>query len=162
NVQLSERSAAGTASGGARLGVVQRLGVEVTQVGLTGDRVERVVTTAGDVISTRAVVVAAGYRSVELLRPLGVDLEVTPVRHSIAIVERTADFGGPHAVVADRVTRSYYRPEGGRLTLLGFSPPFEGRVDYYLDADASPTEEETARLVARYCQRFPTQERATL
>src|SRR5438093_2015127 len=70
NVQLSERSAAGTASGGARLGVVQRLGVEVTQVGLTGDRVERVVTTAGDVISTRAVVVAAGYRSVELLRPL--------------------------------------------------------------------------------------------
>jgi len=144
-----------------RLGVERRLGVSVSAVEADSAGVQAVVTSEGR-IATRTVVIACGYRSAELLRPLGVDLPVTPVRHAIAIVERPSDFGPGHPVVADRITTSYYRPEGDRLTLLGFSLPFDGEVDTDIERDRQPNESETQVLVERYCRRFPSQARAGL
>ena len=76
------------AEAGRRLGVDQRIGVRVNR--LTGGPrgIERVETSAGQ-IQTRTVVVAAGYRSRELLAPLGFDLPLRPIRHTIAIVQRS-------------------------------------------------------------------------
>jgi glycine/D-amino acid oxidase-like deaminating enzyme len=67
------------------LGVEQRIGVSVTRLvggdsGMTG-----VDTTTGR-IETRTVVVAAGFRTAELVAPLGVEIELRPIRHTIGIV----------------------------------------------------------------------------
>jgi sarcosine oxidase, subunit beta len=154
-------TAQGFASAAEQLGVERRLGISVLALETGAHGVESVVTSGGR-IATRSVVVAAGYRSAALLQPLDIDLPVTPVRHAIAIVERSADFGSVHPVVADRITTSYYRPEGARLTLLGFSPPFDGEVDAEVERDRLPSDAETHVLVERFCRRFPSQEVAVL
>jgi sarcosine oxidase, subunit beta len=102
-----------------RLGVDCRIGAEVERLLVEGERVVGVMTRAGE-IRAGTVVVAAGCRSRELLAPHGFEFPVTPVRHAIAIVERSDSFGRPHPVVADRLTGSYYRPEGATLTLIGW------------------------------------------
>ena len=136
------------AEAGRRLGVDQRIGVRVNR--LTGGPrgIERVETSAGQ-IQTRTVVVAAGYRSRELLGPLGFDLPLRPIRHTIAIVQRSPLFGKPHSTISDRVAGAYYRPDGQQLTLIGASSPLDGV-------------EDELRLVSGFCQRFPTEEAAGL
>jgi sarcosine oxidase subunit beta len=93
---------------------------------------------------------------------LGLELPITPVRHSIAVVQRTPDFGQPHPVVADRLTGSYYRPEGSSLTLVGASPPYEGQIDPDVESDRKPTPDDLAVLSSRFCHRFPSQADAGL
>ena len=149
------------AAAARKLGVEQRIGVEVTRIVASSGAIERLETTAGP-IETRTVVVAAGYRSAELVAPLGVDLPLRPIRHAIAIVQRSSDFGPEHPVVSDRIMGSYYRPEGQELTLVGTTAPYEGREDAAVEIDRSPGMEELETLVGRFCHRFPGQERAVL
>lgn len=149
------------ADAAVRLGVERRIGVNVTRLVVSAQRLVQVETSAGP-IDTRTVVVAAGYRTCELIGPLGLELPITPVRHSIAIVQRTPDFGRVHSVIADRLTGSYYRPEGTALTLVGASPPYEGQVDPDVEADRKPTADDQAVLAGRFCHRFPSQADAGL
>ena len=106
--------------------------------------------------------VAAGYRTRALLAPLGVDVPLTPVRHTIAIVRRTPGFGSPHPIVSDRVLGSYYRPEGGELTLIGTTAAHEGRVNPDVERAPAPTLEDEATLAERFAERFPSQQQASL
>lgn len=143
------------------LGVEQRIGVAVTglvggDAGLTG-----VETTAGP-IETRTVVVAAGFRTAALVAPLGVEIELRPIRHALGIVRRSADFGAPHTVVSDRVNGSYYRPEGQEFTLIGTTAPYEGQEDAAIELDRKPATEELETLVSRFCARFPDEDQAVL
>ena len=103
----------------------RRQGVEI----LTGVNVHRILTdaqgivaveTSGGSIAVRTLVVAAGYRTRELLAPLGVDIPITPVRHAIAIVQRSAGLARMHPTISDRVLGSYYGPEGAELTLIRY------------------------------------------
>jgi sarcosine oxidase, subunit beta len=149
------------AAAARELGVEQRIGVAVTRLVASSGSIERVETTAGPV-ETRAVVVAAGYRSAELAATVGVDLPLRPIRHAIAIVQRSRDFGPEHPIVSDRIRGSYYRPEGRELTLIGTTAPYEGREDADVELDRSPATEELETLVGRFCGRFPGQERAVL
>ncbi|MBV9175399.1 MAG: FAD-binding oxidoreductase [Chloroflexi bacterium] len=143
------------------LGVELRIGVDVTGVTATSGRITRVETTAGP-IETGAVVVAAGYRTARLVAPLGVEVSLRPIRHAIAIVQRSDDFGREHPVVSDRINGSYYRPEGQNLTLVGTTAPYEGVEDAAVDVDRSATSEELETLVGRFCRRFPDQDTAVL
>jgi sarcosine oxidase, subunit beta len=147
---------AGYVEAGRRLGVEHRVGVTVTGFGVGPRGVERVETSDGP-IETRAVVVAAGFRTRELLAPLGFDVPLTPVRHAITIVQRTPDFGPTHPTISDRVFGSYYRPEGADLTLIGTTAPYDGRVDTAVEVDRTTDDEETATLIGRFCRRFPTE-----
>ena len=155
----------GTASGFAAAarehGAELRLGTTVGAVLADGGRVSRVETSRGP-IETRAVVVAAGFRSRDLLAPLGWELPLEPVRHSIAILERSADFGQPHPVILDYANGGYYRPEGETLSLVGSSASNEGRVDNKVEHDATADLGELELHVGRFYQRFPTQSAATL
>lgn len=151
----------GYAAAARRLGVDQRIGTTVSKVHVKGDRVIGVETDDG-AIESRAVVVAAGYRTRELLAPLGVDVPLTPVRHPIAIVQRSAGFGLSHPIISDRIYGAYYRPEGAELTLLGTTAADDGRVDPEVDAIRPPTDDEQAALIERYCRRFPSEEAASL
>ena len=153
----------GTASAFAdaarQAGADLRIGVEVTAVEIVDGGAVRVSTTAGD-IEAGSVVLAAGYRTSALLERLGVDMPIKPVRHSIAVVERTTAFGRPHPVISDRVLRGYYRPEGSGLVLLGDHDPLEGDVDHDIETDKQPPQEAITRLTSRYAARFPSEEYA--
>jgi sarcosine oxidase subunit beta len=151
----------GYAAAARRLGVDQRIGVTVTGLRVEGDRVVGVETDKGFVAS-RTVVVAAGYRTRELLAPLGFDVPLTPIRHPITIVQRSGGFGKAHPIVSDRVNGAYYRPEGAELTLLGTTAADDGRVDPEVEESRLPTDDEQADLIERYCRRFPSEVAGTL
>lgn len=138
-----------------------RIGPEVTAVTTDARGVSGVETKDGR-IESRAVVCATGFRTSALLAPLGVDLPLTPVRHSIAVVERSPDFGRLHPVVSDRVQRGYFRPEGDNLVLLGAHDPLEGDVDEEVEIAKPPPESEVQRLTGRFVGRFPTEIDAAL
>ncbi|MCH8818307.1 MAG: FAD-binding oxidoreductase [Chloroflexi bacterium] len=154
----------GTASAFAQAarqaGADLRIGVEVTSVQAVDGGSIRVATAAGD-IEAGSVVLAAGYRTSALLKRLGVELPIKPVRHSIAVVERSAAFGAPHPVVSDRVQRGYYRPEGSGLALLGDHDPLEGEIDHDIETDKPPPPDAIARLTGRFAARFPSEADAT-
>jgi sarcosine oxidase subunit beta len=143
------------------LGVEQRVGVEVTRL-VGGDGGLSAVETTSGPIETRTVVVAAGYRTARLVAPLGVEIELRPIRHAIGLVQRSPGFGPPHTSVSDRISGSYYRPEGQELTLIGTTAPYEGQEDAAVEVDRSPATEELETLVSRFWARFPTQDQAVL
>jgi glycine/D-amino acid oxidase-like deaminating enzyme len=154
-------TASAFAEAGRRCGVDQRIGVTALALVAGPMGIEQVSTSTGP-ISTDTVVVAAGYRSRELLAPLGFDLPLRPIRHTIAIVQRSAEFGKPHPTISDRVSGAYYRPDGQQLTLIGASSPLDGVEDASVEVDRTPDSTDELILVSRFCQRFPSQEAAGL
>lgn len=144
-----------------RHGAEIRVGVRVDRIIAGPAGIEAVETSAGPV-ATRTVVVAAGYRSKELVAPLGVELPLTPIRHDIAVVSRSADFGRPHPTISDRINGSYFRPEGDDLTLIGTTAAHEGHEDPDVERTREPYLEDTETLIERFWRRFPSQDGATL
>ncbi len=149
------------AAAARRQGVEIRTGVEVRRIVADARGIAGVETDRGT-IETRTLVVAAGYRTRELLSPLGVDIPLTPVRHAIAIVQRAAEFGPMHPTISDRVLGSYYRPEGSELTLIGTTAPYDGHVDPEVETDRAVPPDELQTLSGRFWQRFPSQAAAVL
>jgi sarcosine oxidase subunit beta len=143
------------------LGVDVRLGVSVAGVEVRNGRVCGVATDAGE-LAADVIVVAAGFRSRELLLPFGLDLGLVPVRHAIGIVQRTPDFGPPHPLVSDRVLANYYVPEGRDLTLIGSNAAWAGVVDMDVEAAPQPDAQTLVELSERFLQRFPGQDQAVL
>jgi sarcosine oxidase subunit beta len=146
----------GYAAAARRHGADLRVGVTAHRL-VTGSQGVEAVETDRETFATRIVVVAAGYRSAALLQPLGVHLPLRPVRHTVAILQRTPAFGPPHPVVSDRICGAYYRPEGNTLTLVGATAAFEGHDDPEVEVDRAPPLDEVETLAQRFCRRFPTQ-----
>jgi len=119
-----------------------------------GVRVTGVATTHG-AISAPAVVVCAGLWADRLLRPLGIEVPVTPKRHQMCFFRRPAQFVS-HPAIIDRPHGTYMRPETGNLTIHGLSV-YEDVVDpdsYNEGADSGEIL-RNAELIAR---RFPCME----
>lgn len=149
------------ANAARREGADIRQGQSVTGIEVDAAGVARVNTSNGP-IDTRTVLVAAGYRSSGLLNPLGVELPITPVRHSIAIIQRSAGFGDSHLIVSDRPAGAYYRPEGENLTLLGEMDPLNGHEDHDVEDEKPPSMEDQVTLISKFTNRFPGEDRASL
>ena len=142
-----------------REGAEIRVGPVATGIVADDKGVTRVETDRG-LVETRTVVVAAGYRSMGLLEPLGVELPITPIRHAIAVVERTEGFRGLHPVISDRASGAYYRPESTDMTLLGAMDPLAGREDHEVEAEPSPATAEVMSLIEMFARRFPGEQDA--
>jgi sarcosine oxidase subunit beta len=149
------------AAAAKRHGAELRIGVTVNAIQKNADGSWHAQTSDG-VIASRALVVAAGYRTSELLAPLGVTIPLKPVRHTMAVVRRSSDFGALHPIISDRVFGSYYRPEGSELTLVGTTAADEGHVDSEVEMERSPAADEEQLLAERFYRRFPNQDAATL
>lgn len=149
------------ANAARRTGVEFRIGASVRAINTDAHGVTQVVMD-DETIETRNVVVAAGYRTRELLAPLGVDIPLTPIRHNMAIVQRSADFGSVPPIVSDRVLGSYFRPEGGALTLIGTTAANEGSEDREVEAERAPSSDELKILAERFHARIANQDTATL
>jgi sarcosine oxidase, subunit beta len=149
----------GYADAARRNGADLRLGVTVHAIDHDAHGVTGLQTSAGP-IATRTIIVAAGYRTRELVVPLGVVVPLTPIRHAIAIARRTPAFGARHPIVSDRVLGSYYRPEGAELTMIGTTAASEGREDPAVERSEPPMSDEELHLFERFAARFPGQEHA--
>jgi glycine/D-amino acid oxidase-like deaminating enzyme len=112
---LTTQAFAGAAK---RFGVQIQQGQTVTGLILKGRRITGVETTGG-FIETPVVIVAAGAWSGEILRPIGIELAVQPVRHPVVCLRRPEGFGPPHHSLLDLMTGIYARPEAGELSLAG-------------------------------------------
>ena len=147
------------AEGARRLGVEVREGVEVTGIGVDGDRVVGVETSAGP-ISAPVVVLANGGWSVPLARAVGVEIPIQTVGVRLAFVRRPSGMRpgwGRHAVVLDRAHGAYTRPEGGDLSMVGLAGarlPLSGPDAYESETPPSTDFEELAR--AQVARRFPS------
>jgi sarcosine oxidase subunit beta len=119
------------------------------------------VDTPGGAIDAPIVVNAAGAWAADVARMAGVDLPVTTWRHDTAFFVRPADLGPTHPTVIDFIHSMYFRPETGRLTLvgledgnpLGLSPEGDGER-------ALPGFVE--RAIERICLRIPAMDGGSL
>lgn len=109
------------------LGVVFRYGTVVTRLQRDGDRITGVETAQGAILAADAYVAAAGSYTPALLRPLGIDLPVYPVKgYSLTLPVTNAD-AAPVSTVMDEtykvaITRLGDRIRvGGTAELAGFS-----------------------------------------
>ncbi len=155
-----------TASAGGLLEAARRKGARLMQdapvqaIRVQGGRIVGVDTTRG-AIDAPIVVNAAGAWAAEVGRMAGVDLPVTTWRHDTAFFVRPPDLGPTHPTVIDFIHSMYFRPETGRLTLvgledgnpLGLSP--EGDGDRALPGFVE-------RAIERICRRIPAMERGAL
>jgi sarcosine oxidase subunit beta len=102
------------------LGVDVRLHTEVRAINVASGRITGVQTADG-AIDTPVVVIAGGAWTLPLLRDLGVDVNLMPVRVQVALFRRPPRPGGPHPVCIDGINDLWFRPEGAgwSSTLVG-------------------------------------------
>ena len=111
-------TAFGFAAAAQRLGVTVETGHAVTRVLVENGRVAGV-ETERERIMAPTVVLVPGAWSNPLLRPLGLDLPLTPFRIQISIFRWPPAWTHRHPVVIDAVHHSWMRPEGVHSTLIG-------------------------------------------
>lgn len=119
---MSTRGLAESAAGsGARISEFHSAAIRAER-----SRIVSVTTDSGDV-SCGTVVVAAGVWTNGLLRPLGWTLPISIHRVEVCCYRRPARDEW-HPIVADFVTRCYFRPDGEDVTLSGQMPRMSSGV----------------------------------
>ena len=142
------------AAAARRAGVAVRQGAKVTEILVSGDKVTGVRLADGSTVSAPNVVVAAGPWSVELVKPLGIDLPVRVHLEQIVLVDPGKDVG-PVPVLSDLVSLQYVRAEGSGAILFGNSDLSEFRE---ADPDHYPNRADNDFLEAaatKLAHRFP-------
>lgn len=112
-----------TASAYARraqeLGSKVQTNTEVQTIGRdSADRTYEIVTNSGT-IHARKVVVATGPWSKALFAKLGLNVQIRPGRHPVAIFQRPEEYSGIRTVIFDFPREAYYKPEGKRFFYTG-------------------------------------------
>ncbi len=108
----------GYANRAREMGAQVRDGSAVNGIEITNNRVTAVETANGR-IETEIAVVAAGPWSDRLLRGVGVDAPIRPLRHQVVVLRRPTGADTEHPVVADNINGFSARPDIGNLTMIG-------------------------------------------
>ena len=132
----------GYANAARELGAQVRSGTQVTGIDIEGDRV-RAVMTADERIETPIAVVAAGPWSGPILKSVGVDLHLQPVRHQVVMLRRPQDVVPDHPIIGDVVYDLSARPDVGNLTLVGVGEEDHDDPDTYNQGVDMPMVEKT-------------------
>ena len=132
----------GYANAARELGAQVRSGTPVTGIDIDGDRV-RAVLTADERIETDIAVIAAGPWSGPLLKSVGVDLHLQPVRHQVVMLRRPQDIVPDHPIIGDVVNDLSARPDTGNLTLVGVGEEDHSDPDTYNQGVDMPMVEKT-------------------
>ena len=133
------------------LGAAVELDCPAQRIEVDGGRVRAVHTAAGR-IETAAAVVAAGPWARALLSPLGADLPLSTVRHQVASLVRPVERLPLHPAVGDIAQNFSFRPDGDRMTLMGFGDDEEAAVEDY---DERITMAQMAEARQKLVRRMP-------
>ena len=122
----------GYVSNARRLGATFVTGTAALDVEIAGGRVQRVVTSAGD-IDTSVVVIAAGPWSAQVGAMAGIELPIQAIRRQIAVTGPIPNLRPDFPFVIDFSRALYFHREGNGI-LTGMSnrdegPGFDTRVD---------------------------------
>jgi len=126
----------------------------VESIRTAGQRVVGVRTETQD-IDAPVVINCGGLWADRLLRPLGIEISITPTRHQMCFFRRPAGFG-THPAIADTVSMTYMRPEHGDLTIHGLLAYDEVVDPDHYNEGADP--EQILRNAERIAHRFPIME----
>ena len=126
----------------------------VEAIRTAGVRVVGVRTETQD-IDAPVVINCGGLWADRLLRPLGIEVSITPTRHQMCFFRRPAGFG-THPAIADTVSMTYMRPEHGDLTIHGLLAYDEVVDPDHYNEGADP--EQILRNAERIAHRFPIME----
>ena len=102
-----------------QLGAQIQLNTPATRIETAHNQVRAVHTPSGP-IHTPTAVIAAGPWSQPLLAQTGLEVPLTTVRHQIAALTRPVDQLPHHPAVGDIAQSFSFRPDGPRMTLMGF------------------------------------------
>ena len=127
---------------------------QVEAIRTAGSRVTGVRTESRE-IDAPVVVNCGGLWADRLLRPLGIDVTITPTRHQMCFFRRPAGFAG-HPAIADAVQMTYMRPEHGDLTIHGLLAHDEVVDPDRYNEGADP--EQILENARRIAHRFPVME----
>ncbi|RME90143.1 MAG: FAD-binding oxidoreductase [Anaerolineae bacterium] len=132
----------------------------VTGIRVASGKVIGVETSQGD-FSAPIVVNAAGAWAADIAKMAGVTLPVDTWRHDVMFVQRPTEMGPGHPTVIDNILSMYFRPETGRLTLVGLEDdnPIGESPEGYTDR-ARPGFVE--RAIERITRRVPILERGAV
>jgi sarcosine oxidase subunit beta len=133
---------------------------EVLSLIVHGGGVGGVETSRGK-ISAPVVVNAAGAWAGAVAAQAGLDLPIQTWRHDTMFVVRPPELSRSHPTVIDEVNSMYFRPETGRLTLVGLEDgnPVGGTPEGNLDRALGGFVERAAE---RICRRIPRMESGTV
>jgi sarcosine oxidase, subunit beta len=129
------------------LGAELRLHTDVVGVDVEAGRVVGV-RTAAETIATPVVVIAGGAWGIPLLRELGIDVPLQPLRVQVALLRRPPHLSAIHPICIDGLHDMWFRPEGPNWasTLIGFASrevlADPDRLDEGVDADYVPRARE--------------------
>ncbi len=127
---------------------------QVEAIRTTGSRVTGVRMESRE-IDAPVVVNCGGLWADRLLRPLGIDITITPTRHQMCFFRRPAGFA-THPAIADTVQMTYMRPEHGDLTIHGLLAHDEVVDPDRYNEGADP--EQILENARRIAHRFPVME----
>ncbi len=136
------------------LGAVIIQNERVESIRTAGQRVVGVRTETQD-IDAPVVINCGGLWADRLLRPLGIEISITPTRHQMCFFRRPSGFG-THPAIADTVSMTYMRPEHGDLTIHGLLAYDEVVDPDHYNEGADP--EQILRNAERIAHRFPIME----
>ena len=125
----------------------------VAKILMKNGRVVGVDSTRGE-ISAPNVVNCTNAWAPQIATTIDLALPIRPERHQVATFQRSSDMERSHLTAGDFVNNIYYRPEGGRLTLVGSIDPNHGQEidpDHYNEgADYAFIEDSAQRIGRRY------------
>jgi len=127
---------------------------QVEAIRTAGSRVTGVRTESRE-IDAPVVVNCGGLWADRLLRPLGIEVTITPTRHQMCFFRRPAGFAS-HPAIADTVQMTYMRPEHGDLTIHGLLAHDEVVDPDRYNEGADP--EQILENARRIAHRFPVME----
>ncbi len=136
----------GLAAWCAARGATFHYNTEVRGLVMQGGRVAAVASSQGD-IATDAVVVALGSHSPALLRPVGIELPVYPVKGLSVTVPRSVWPEGPRHAILDDARKFALTPLGDRYRIVGSAE--------VADFDTTPSPRRIAALMRGVGELFP-------
>jgi len=141
-------------------GVEFKLGMRVTRVLTSGNRVTGVETSDG-AIEAPIVVIAAGAWANQLFAPLGIDLGLVPTEARVTLFRWAFDRSPRHMTYIDRINHTWARPSDGNCTLIGT----EGGIRASPDPEHYPeavTDDFVAMCRTQLVKRFPVMRHSTM
>lgn len=138
----------------------RRLGAEVLTGVAVDDISERsggyqVRSAAGYTWEARTLIIAAGAQTVTLVRPLGIELPIVPIWHSIGIVRYKQAEPRAYPTISDRVAGNYYRPLDADHALVGYTGPLDGVEGWDFGTDHPAEPHAIQKAISCFAARFP-------